>query len=103
MPECKEPRGMSAAQACRPVKRTRAPSDRSPPRTFTIRRDDVPVLEEGTMKQVRDLFPGVKPSLLTRRLDSGERDFDRLARPPESPASRKKRMSQGVYKLAERY
>lgn len=88
-----EQRGMSAAQARRQIKRAKAPRERSAPRQFTIRRNEEIVLDNGTLKDVRELLPKVKASLLTRRLDGGERDYDRLARPPETPASRKKKMS----------
>lgn len=92
MPET-EKRGMSAAQANRHVKRAKAPSSRAAPRQFTIRRKDAVVLDAGSLADVRALLPGVKSSLLARRLDSGERDYDRLARPPDTPASRKRQMT----------
>lgn len=88
-----EARGMSAAQARRQIKRAKAPRERSAPRQFTIHREGQVVLDHGTLKDVRALLPKVKASLLTRRLDGGERDYDRLARPPESPASRKKKLN----------
>lgn len=88
-----EPRGMSAAQARRQVKRAKAPRERSEPRQFTIRKEGVTVLELGTLRDVRALLPEVKASLLTRRLDGGERDYDRLSRPPENPAARKKKLN----------
>ena len=89
----KEPRGLSAAQARRPAKRAKQPSTRSPPRVFTIRRGDEVVLEGG-LRDVLALFPDVRGSLVTRRLDGGERDFDRLARPPEPPAKRKRKLGE---------
>lgn len=98
MSEITEPRGMSAAQARRQIKRAKAPRERSAPRRFTIKRNDQIVLEEGSLGDVRKLLPKVKASLLTRRLDGGERDYDRLARPPESPASRKRKMAVPMYR-----
>lgn len=89
----KEPRGLSAAQARRPVKRAKTPKDRSEPRQFTIRRGEEIMLDAGTMKDVFALLPRLPATLLRRRLDSGERDYDRLSRPPDSPATRKRRMA----------
>lgn len=94
MPENTEPRGLSAAQARRPVKRSKQPTTRSAPNHYTIRRNGEPVLENGTLADVRKLLPNVRSSLLSRRLSGGERDYDRLARPPEEPAARKRKMGE---------
>lgn len=93
MPEnLTDSRGMSAAQARRSVKRAKQPATRSSPNQYTIRREGVAVLENGTLSDVRKLLPAVRSTLLARRLSGGERDYDRLARPPEPPAARKRKL-----------
>lgn len=95
MPEnTSEPRGMTAAQARRQPKRDKHPSTKSAPNHYTIRRNGETVLENGTLADVRKLLPNVRSSLLSRRLSGGERDYDRLARPPEDPAARKRKMGE---------
>ena len=97
MAENNEPRGMTAAQARRQPKRDKHPSLKSTPNHYNIRKGDELVLENGTLADVRKLFPKTKASLLQRRLQGGERDFDRLARPPDSPTMRLRRATRAPY------
>lgn len=101
MAENNEPRGMTAAQARRQPKRDKHPSLKPSPNHYNIRKGGELVLENGTLADVRKLFPKTRASLLYRRLQGGERDFDRLARPPDSPSMRMKRGRRAPYLPSE--
>lgn len=85
------PRGMSAAQANKPIKPAKKKAPDGGQRVFTIKRDGQ-VVAQGTFHEIKTLFPGVKESVVLARLNRGDREFDRLARPVEKPQGRKRRL-----------
>ncbi len=85
------PRGMSAAQANKPIKPAKKKAPDAGKRLFTIKRDGQVVMR-GTFHEVKTLFPGLKEGVLLARLNRGDREFSRLARPVENPHGRKRRL-----------
>lgn len=76
-------KGLSAAGARRIEHRAQKVRLIDPPLQFTVK-DAKGKEHKGTFKVIAALCPKVKKTTLKRRLDSGERNLDRLRRPPEA-------------------
>lgn len=85
--------GMTAAQARRVVKRAKTPRQISEPRKYRITRDGKEISPEPMSRaDIRALCPGLRDGLVTKRLEGGERDIDKLKRAPEKPSTRKRKL-----------
>ena len=79
---------LSATQAGKIVRRVK-PVKKEAQRVYTVRNKESPTGQTiGTFSVIKALCPKIKPNTLKRRLDSHERDLDKLR---ESPANGRRR------------
>lgn len=78
-------KGFSAGQMRTMSNRRREPTTISAPIRYDIKKNDQIVAQNLSLKEVQKMFPKIKGNTIRKRLLAGEREIDRLGRPPAPP------------------